>query len=48
MGDVIMDWMENPENMTRVYLAINVGMIVSNILIAGGALVFVLKILEFF
>lgn len=45
MGDLIKKWMLNPDNRTKVYLAFNVGLILTNILIAVGALVFVLVII---
>jgi hypothetical protein len=47
MGDVILEWMRDPENRTKVFLAVNIGMILTNFLIAVGALVFILKILGY-
>ena len=47
MGDVIKEWMENPDNRVNVFLAVNIGMILVNFLVAVGALVFVLRLLEY-
>lgn len=47
MGDVIKEWMRNPDNLTKAYFAFNIGLIMTNILIAVGALIFVLKILGY-
>jgi hypothetical protein len=47
MGDIIKEWMLDPDNRTKVFLAFNVGLILTNLLIAVGALVFVLKILGY-
>ncbi len=47
MGDVIKEWMENPDNRAKVFLTVNIGMILVNFLIAVGALVFVLRLLEY-
>jgi hypothetical protein len=47
MGDVIKEWMLDPDNRTKVYLAFNVGLILTNILIAVGALILVLRVIGF-
>jgi hypothetical protein len=47
MGDVIKEWVLDPDNRTKVYLAFNIGLILTNFLIAVGALIFVLKILGY-
>jgi hypothetical protein len=47
MGDVIKEWMMHPDNRTKVYFAFNIGLILVNILISVGALILVLKILEY-
>ncbi len=47
MGDIITEWMMDPDNRTKVYFAFNIGLILVNILISVGALILVLKILEY-
>ena len=47
MADTIKEWMRHPDNLTKVYFAFNIGLILTNILIAVGALVFVLVILGY-
>lgn len=47
MGDIIKEWMMDPDNRTKVYLAFNIGLILTNILISVGALILVLKVLEY-
>jgi hypothetical protein len=46
MGDPLREWMEKPENRTKIYYAFNIGIIITNLLIALGAIIFVLKILQ--
>ena len=39
------EFLKNPDKMTKIYLAINIGLILSNILIAIGAIIFILIIM---
>ncbi|MEE8401467.1 MAG: hypothetical protein V3R86_04880 [Candidatus Hydrothermarchaeaceae archaeon] len=48
MGDVIKEWIRNPDNRTKVFLALNMGVILTNFLISFGALIFVLKVIGYF
>jgi|GEM_PF-2607717 len=47
MDDVVKEWMHDPDNQTKVFFAFNIGLILTNILIAVGAMVFVLRILGY-
>lgn len=47
MGDVIEEWMNDPDNRAKVFLTFNIGIILTNFLITLGAMIFVLKILGY-
>jgi prolipoprotein diacylglyceryltransferase len=38
--------LKDPKKMTKIYLAINIGIILSNLLIVVGAIVFILIIIK--
>ncbi len=47
MGDVIREWMQSPDNLTKVFFVFNIGLIITNFLIAMGALILVLRLLGY-
>ncbi len=47
MGDVIKEWAQSPDNLTKVFFAFNIGLILTNFIIAIGALILVFSILGY-
>lgn len=46
MSDYIREILEKPENRVKAYLAINIAMIIANLLVAVGGIIFVLLVLK--
>jgi hypothetical protein len=46
LSDYIKEILEKPENRVKVYLAFNIALIVANLLVAIGAIIFVLLVLK--
>lgn len=46
LSDYLKEILEKPENRVKVYLAINIALILANLLVAIGAIIFVLLVLK--